>query len=227
MLDRIGFQARDGHEVSGELALPAGDARRPGLVVVHEWWGINDDIRRLARRFADEGFVTLAVDLYGGVSTSDGAEAMRLSTELSTAAAMEIIAGAVATLAAHPRCTAMVGVTGFCLGGAMALVAACNVDGLAAAVPFYGTGKDEFLDFTRAKAPILGHYAKNDAFVKAERVEELRGRAVAAGARFEVCLYDAGHAFMRAGDPAAYDKASAELAWERTMRFLRLELGAS
>lgn len=219
----VTLQSSTGAPVACELALPDGDARAPALVVVHEWWGVNDDIRRMCSRFAAEGFAALAIDLYDGRHTSDASEAMQLSTEMKTAVAMEKIEGAVRHLASDARTTGKVAVTGFCLGGGMSLAAANTVPGLAAAVPFYGTPRDELAQFGRFAIPIQGHYAKDDPFVRAERVHELAARAKAAGVDFEVHFYDAHHAFMREGSEA-YDERSAALAWSRAIAFLREHL---
>jgi carboxymethylenebutenolidase len=191
---------------------------------VHEWWGVNDDIRRICGDFAREGFVAMAIDLYDGQSTTSMEEAIQLVDKMKTGEAMEKIEGAVRFLASDERTNGKVGVTGFCLGGAMALGAAINVPGLSAAVPFYGTPREEFAQFGAHKLPILGHYAKTDPFVRAERVIELRDRAAAAGVAFEVHFYEAGHAFMRKGSPE-YDETAAKLAWSRTLAFLREHLG--
>lgn len=210
---------------SAELVLPPGEAPAGGLIIVHEWWGLNDDIRRLARRFAAEGLIACAVDLYGGRVTTEATEALGLSSELDTKHAIEIVRAARQALLAHPRSNGKVGVTGFCLGGAMALASACQVPGLDAALPFYGTPKDEHLDLSRVTARIQGHYAKVDPFVSFERVTSIAERARAAGVSFELFAYDAGHAFMREADPSVYHEPSATLAWQRATAFLRDTLG--
>lgn len=204
---------------SGALAVPDRQ-RSPGLVICHEWWGLNDDMRAMAERFADEGFLSLAVDLYGGRVTDDQNEAALLSNELRTPDAMKVVQAACDYLAGHPRGTGKVGVTGFCLGGAMALAAACNVEGLGAVLPFYGLPRAEYASWSRCKAPIQGHFATHDGFVTPERVTAAHVAALAAGAKFELHFYDAGHAFMRKGDAQAYDAAAAELAWSRATEFL-------
>src|SRR6516225_1181160 len=103
MATRIDFNAKSGAAASGEIALPAGSGKAPGLVLVQEWWGVNDHIRSLADRFAAEGFITLAPDLYHGTVAKKADEAARLMNELDGKRAMDDIAGAVAFLAAHPR----------------------------------------------------------------------------------------------------------------------------
>src|SRR5947209_1648560 len=123
MATKIEFKARSGAPASGEIALPGGSGKAPALVLVQEWFGVNDHIRSLADRFAAAGFLTLAVDLYHGQVTADGAEAAKLMTALDGKRAMDDIAGAVTALAAHPRSSGKVGITGFCLGGAYAFAA--------------------------------------------------------------------------------------------------------
>jgi len=207
------------------LAVPAGDDPAGAVVIVHEWYGLNDQIRGVADRFAAEGFLALAVDLYDGRVAADDADAMRLSGELKTADAVRIIGDAVAALRALPRANGKVGVTGFCLGGAMALAAGCGVPGLSAVVPFYGIAKAEFLDWSRLRAPVLAHFGNTDPIIDPERPRALAESAQAAGVRFELHMYDAGHAFMREGDDQHYDAPSAALAWARTLELLRANLG--
>lgn len=225
MSTTLSLSLSNGTTASAELVLPPGNDPAGSLVIVHEWWGLNDDIRRLAGRFAAEGLLACAVDLYGGRSTTDASEALGLSSELDTRHAVEVVRAAREALLAHPRSNGKVGVTGFCLGGAMTLAAACNVPGLDAALPFYGTPKDQYLELSGVKARIQGHYAKVDPFVSFERVTSIVDKARAAGVSFELFAYDAGHAFMREGDPNAYHEPSATLAWQRATAFLRETLG--
>ncbi len=220
MTQPITFKTPGGDAVAGELALPSGSAKG-ALIVVHEWWGINVDIRGLCERFAAEGYAALAVDLFGGRSTSDANEAARLMNEMKTEDAVEIMRGAVEPLKQHGK----VGVTGFCLGGGMTIAAANNVQGLSAAVAFYGVPREDFQNFGAQTVPILGHYGKTDGFIPAEKATAMRDKAVAAGASFELHLYDAGHAFMRAHDEGVYDAPSAKLAWDRTLAFFGQKLG--
>lgn len=224
MTESITLRA-DNRESTAALALPPGDDRVPTIVIVHEYWGLNDETRAQADRFASEGFLALAVDLYAGVVATDPKEAARLSSEMKTEEALRIIGDAVAFAKAHPRSNGKVAITGFCLGGGQAIAAVCNVVGIDAAVPFYGTPPERFVDFTKTKAPLLGHFATKDAFIDRARVEGIAEKARAAGVSFELHFYDAGHAFMRVGDPSAYDETSATLAWSRTMAFLKTALG--
>lgn len=204
------------------LHLPKEGGVSRAMIVLHEWFGVNADIQRLCGRFAEAGYAAVAVDLYAGKVTTEDSEAMRLSSEMKTSDSLITIQAAVKALAA--RGARAVGITGFCLGGGQSLAAICNVEGLAAAVPFYGTARDEFLIFGKGTPPILGHFADKDPFVLRERVETIRDRAIAAGVAIEVHFYEGGHAFMREADPRAYHAPSAALAWSRTLAFLDTHL---
>lgn len=223
-METIELELDGGGKARAVLAAPEGEGKRGALVVIHEWWGLNDEIIKQAERFAGMGLLALAVDLYKGEVTDRPERAMQLSGAMKTQEAMEVVQAAVRWLASRPSSNGKVGVTGFCLGGAMALAAAANVEGLSAILPFYGTPKDEFLHYDRMRAPIQGHYAKNDTFVSSERAAQVRDRVNAAGGQMELFFYDAGHAFLR-DDPSAYHAESAALALSRAEAFLRKELG--
>lgn len=227
MTQPITLKSSSGESTQAALALPDGDGRAGAMIVVHEWWGLNDDVRRIADDFAKEGYLALAVDLYGGKVTAEASEAMVIANDMKTAEAMKIVDGAVKFLKAHPRSNGKVGITGFCLGGGQALAAASSVPGITCAVPFYGLPIAAFQTFGPSSPHIVGHYSSTDAHITPERVRALRDKAVAAGARFDVHFYDGPHAFMRRADPAVYHEASARLAWSRTLELLRAELASA
>lgn len=220
MTERI----RIADDVDAELATPAGQDIHPGLIVIHEWWGLNDSIRAMCDRFAKEGFLVLAPDLYHGESATDPNEAMLLMQKLSTASAMQDIRAALARLKSDPRCAGKIGITGFCMGGAMTFAAATSVDGLSAAVPFYGIPVPGYFDPAKVKCPIQAHFAKNDTSVDAGRAASFCEQVKALGGSMELYLYDAGHAFMRESDPKVHHAPSAAAAWSRTLGFLHQEL---
>lgn len=229
MTEQVVFTAANGAEVSGALAIPAGNdvSRSPALIVVHEAYGLNTHIRALAERFASLGFLTLAVDLFGGQTAEAIGPGMELVKAFKTADGLDIIGGAVKMLASHSRGNGKVGITGFCLGGGMALAAACNVDGLSASVPFYGLPLPQYQDWSRAQAsqiPIQGHFSTPDPHITKEKVQAATAAAVAAGVNLQVFFYEGGHGFMRDTDPDAYHAESARLAWERMLAFLRKNL---
>lgn len=224
MTKRVTFPSRTGAESSGELAVPSGSDKSPGLVLVQEYWGINDHVRSLADRFASEGFLVVAPDLYHGNVAKDANEAGRLMSQLDTLTAVNEIAGAAAFLKAHPRCGGKVGVVGFCLGGALSLAAACHVAGLSAIVPFYGLPPAEKVDYAKVTAPVLMHVASEDQWVTVPRAEEVKKAVTAHGGSFELHVYDAQHAFMNDTRPEVYSEENAKVAWERTIAFLQQHL---
>jgi carboxymethylenebutenolidase len=225
MTQRIEFESKTGQTEHGEIAEPSGSGKSPALVVIQEWWGVNDHVRSLVDRFAKEGFLSFAPDLYHGKTTKDGGEAAGLLQALDWKAAVADVAGAVAMLAAHPRSNGKVGITGFCMGGAVSLAAAANVPELAAAVPFYGI-PDPSTDFSRVGCPIQGHYGKKDEYIRPDNALALKAKLEKAGKKVELHFYDAGHAFVNDTRPEAYDDAAAKVAWGRAVAFLKQNLAS-
>ncbi len=220
MTQRVSFTSTAAHTVEGELALPAGDGRGPGVVVLQEWWGVNDQIKSVADRFAAEGFVALVPDLYHGKVTADATEAGALMKGLDWPHAMQDIAGAVAYLRAHPRCTGAVAAMGFCMGGALAFATACAVPGLAAVVPFYGVpGPQDY--GSKVTAPIQAHFASKDDWASPTLARDIQATLQAAGKPMELHIYEAEHAFFNEARPEVHDPAASALAWQRTLTFLR------
>jgi len=224
----ITFQRPDGQSVTGYLAEPAGAnaAQAPGIVVIQEWWGLNDQIRGVADQLAAQGYRALVPDLYRGKSTVEAAEAEHLMTGLNFAdAASQDVRGAVQQLKASG--SAKVGVTGFCMGGALTLLAAVFVPEVDAAVTFYGYPPLDFVDASKITAPLQGHWALHDAFFKIDGVDALQAKLAAAGVSADFHRYDAQHAFCnetQVGDgkllPAlGYQPDAAALAWQRTAAF--------
>lgn len=226
MTTRVTFKSKTGSDISGELATPSGADKAPAVVLVQEWWGVNDHVRDLVGRLAAEGFLVVAPDLYHGKTTKDAAEASKLMSELDTLAAVGEIAGAVAYLKEHPRGNGKVGVIGFCMGGALSFASACHIDGLSAVVPFYGIPPAEKVDYSKVTAPILAHVAKRDEWVTVPKAQEIKKQLDDRGHPLQLEIYDADHAFMNDTRPEVYDKANAKLAWDRTVAFLKKHLAA-
>ena len=226
----ITFQRPDGHTVSGYLAEPANSAGAPGVVVIQEWWGLNDQIRGVAERLALAGYRALVPDLYRGKSTVEAGEAHHLMTGLNFAeAASQDIAGAVHWLKSGG---AKVGVTGFCMGGALTLLAASFVPEVDAAVIWYGLPPLEYIDATKIKAPLLGHWATQDQAFAIGSVDALEAKLNEAGVNFEFHRYLAQHGFANetAVGPGRipitqYDPVWAQQAWDRSLRFFGRVLG--
>jgi carboxymethylenebutenolidase len=209
------------------LANPASGSG-PGVVVIQEWWGLDDHIADIADRLAGEGFVALAPDLFGGKVAHDTDEAGKFLEELPVDRAARDLGGAVDFLLADEDVTSdKVGAIGFCMGGGFVLqLAAQQGDKVGAAVPFYGIGPGVPDQFRGITAPIQGHYAENDAFYPVEqaREQEQQIRAESQG-DVEFFYYPAGHAFHNDKDKmGTYDAESAKLAWQRAVEFLNANL---
>jgi carboxymethylenebutenolidase len=214
----------NGGEAHGYLALPP-SGHGPGLIVIQEWWGLTSHIADMADRFAAEGFVALAPDLYGGVTTHDAEEAGRLMQALPAERAAQDLNGAVDFLLGHEAVT-RVGAVGFCMGGGFVLSLASRDPRIGAAVVFYGV-LQESPDYTALAAPVLAHFGEQDAFIPVDAARQMAAEVTAAtGTEPEVHFYPAGHAFMNDENLlGTYDPGQAKLAWDRTIAFLHAELG--
>jgi carboxymethylenebutenolidase len=220
----IAFLRPDGQRVQGYLAEPTETRGAPAIVVIQEWWGINDQIRGVADRLASAGYIALVPDLYRGKSTLEAEEANHLMTSLDFGdAAAQDIRGAVQFLKTRSD---KVGITGFCMGGALTLLALCTTPEVDAGVVWYGCPPLEFIDVTKLKAPLLGHWAIQDEFFPIATVDLLQDKLRDAGVRFNFHRYLARHAFSnetavgpRRQPANQYDPVWAQQAWDRTFRF--------
>ena len=216
----IHFARPDGKATRGHLAMSG--KGRPGVVVIQEWWGLNDQICGVADRFARLGYNALAPDLYRGRLTTSPDEANHLMTGLDFPdATHQDLRGAAQALKEHGG---KVAVMGFCMGGALTIAAAVHVPEAAAAVCFYGIPPKEFADPGKIRAPLQGHFANRDDWCTPAAVNDLEAAMKAAGARPEIHRYDAAHAFANERS-AAYDVGCANQAWDRMSAFLAAHLG--
>jgi carboxymethylenebutenolidase len=213
----IEFARPDGGMTKGYLATAGGG--RPGIVVIQEWWGLNDQICGVADRFARAGYNALAPDLYKGRLTAVPDEANHLMSGLDFAdATHQDLRGAVQRL--KPT-SGKVAVMGFCMGGALTVAAAVHVPECAAGVCFYGIPPGEFANPAQIKIPFQGHFANQDDWCTPAAVDALE--TAMQGAKPELYRYDAAHAFFNERS-AAYDVACATQAWDRMAAFLRAKL---
>jgi len=220
----ISFRS-DGEEARGYLALPA-SGRGPGVLVIQEWWGLVPHIRGVCDRFAREGFVALAPDLYRGEATSDPDEASRLMMDLEIPRAARDLAAAARTLLSQEAVEgARVGAIGFCMGGQLALYGAAQTEVIGAVVDCYGIHPRVEIDPSRVRAAVLGIFAERDAFVPPKMVRELEARLRAAGVRAQFEIYPGvEHAFINDTRPDVYDVAAAARAWSEALAFFQAEL---
>ncbi len=225
MGEMVSFKRPDGQTVQGYLAEPAQGSKAPGVVVIQEWWGLNDQIRGVAERLALAGYRALVPDLYRGKSTLEAEEAHHLMTELDFAdAASQDVRGAVQYLKAA---SSKVGVTGFCMGGALTLLSLTATPEADAAVVWYGYPPADYVDATKITAPVLAHWAEQDEPFPIAQVGPLEDKLRASGVAYEGHRYLAHHAFANetAQGPrrlpiTQYDALWAQVAWDRSFAFL-------
>jgi carboxymethylenebutenolidase len=226
----ISFLRPDGKSVEGYLAEPATPGA-PGVVVIQEWWGLNQQIRGVADRLAAAGYQALVPDLYRGQSTVEAEEAHHLMSNLNfgDAASMDV-RGAVQVLKA--RGAPKVGVTGYCMGGALTLLALTMAPEADAGVVWYGYPPLEFVDASKIHVPVLAHWATQDGAFAIDGVDALEGKLREAGVAYTGHRYLAHHGFANetAQGPhriaiTQYDAAWAQIAFDRTLRFFGRHLG--
>ncbi|HJQ69337.1 MAG TPA: dienelactone hydrolase family protein [Blastocatellia bacterium] len=220
----VEFQV-SGKTVRGYLAGDDQGSAQPGLILVHEWWGLNDHVKDLTRRFAGQGYVVVAPDLYDGAKTKDPEEAGKLMQGLAKEDALEMLNGAVAYLQGLPSVDGeSIGVTGFCMGGTYALLLAAHNKSVKASAPFYGDvpSDDELKELS---APVLFIGAENDFWITKDKMSRLDEALKKYGKEGEVKVYEGvGHAFFNDTRPEAYDKEAAADAWRRVTGFFEEKL---
>lgn len=225
MGERMIFKRPDGKEAAGYLA-KAGKAGAPGLVVIQEWWGLNEQIKGIVDRFAAAGFNALAPDLYAGrvVPYHDSAAANAEMTSLNFLDATDqICRGAAQRL--HADGAAKVGVTGFCMGGAMTILAAARVPEFAAGAPFYGLPPAAAAGPADVRIPLQGHFALQDDWCTPQAVSDFEAGLKKAGKPHEFFSYDAHHGFMNEARPDVHQAKAADEAWKRVVAFFQKQLG--
>lgn len=218
--------ASNGGTDQGYLATPS-DGPGPGLVVIQEWWGLVPHVADVCDRFAAEGFVALAPDLYRGVTAAEPDEAQKQMMGMALDQAAKDMSGAVEEVARRSSST-RVGVVGYCMGGGLALVLGCQrPDKVAAVVPYYGVipWLEAQPDYAAMTAAVQGHYATHDDFAGPEKARELENTLSGLGKQAEVFIYpDTKHGFFNDARPGQHDPEASALAWERTLAFLRKTL---
>ena len=216
--EMVTFQSNGG-SASGYLSLPQ-SGKGPGVIVIQEWWGLLPHIKDVADRFAAEGYVALAPDLYHGESTKSPDEAGKLMMALRIDEAEKDLRGAVNYLLNHEATTGdKVGTVGFCMGGALSLYAASKNPQVAACVVFYGIHPNVKPDLANLKAPVLGIYAELDGYVTPAVVHELEAKLKEHGKSAEMHIYPGlDHGFFN-DTREVYDEAGAKDAWRRVLDF--------
>jgi carboxymethylenebutenolidase len=222
--------------VEGYLAMPDGEGparasraggQYPGLILIHEWWGLNDNIKGLAEDFAKQGYVALAVDLYNGenASTSEQAAALAGAVRSDVEGAFENLNAAVAYLGGLKNVNSdSLASVGWCFGGGWAYEMAANDLRIDASVMYYGRFSPDD-DLSMMRADILGHFGGEDTSIKVDDVKQFEAKLKTLEGDHTVFIYpNAGHAFANEDNKDAYNSEAAELAWKRTIEFLAKEL---
>ena len=187
------------------------------VLLIQEWWGINDHVRDIAARYARQGYLCVAPDLYRGKVTKNADEASRWMHELTIEDGMETIREAL-TETKRSYNVQKVGITGYCMGGTFALRAACDIPELSAAAPFYGDiPEDDVLK--RLKVPTLFIAGSRDQWINAQKVNALKAAAQKSNLPVEVVVYDADHAFFNDTRTEVYNAEAAADAWRRVLEF--------
>ena len=192
------------------------------IILIHEWWGINDHIRDIAGRYAKENFLCVAPDLYRGVTARDPQEAAKLMQALSAEDGLATISGA-SDETKRAYGVRQIGITGFCMGGTFALRAACDMKSLSAAAPFYGDIPDDSV-LAHLQTPTLFIASARDNWITPEKVEGLKASARQYDLPVQVISYDADHAFFNDTRPEVYNAEAANDAWRRVLAFFRERL---
>ena len=217
----INFKRPDGADCRGYLTGPSDNDKAPGVVVIQEWWGLNDQIKGVADRFAALGYRALVPDLYKGKVALDAAEANHLMTNLNFGdAATQDIRGATQYL---KKTSAKAGVVGFCMGGALTVLTAMYVKDAAACSSWYGFPPEEAGDVKTIRTPLQLHLAEDDAAFSPEEARSLEAKLRDGKVPFESYWYKAGHAFFNESGQN-YNVEHAKLAWERTTTFFAKHL---
>ncbi len=213
----------NGGTAEGYLATPA-SGKGPGVIVIQEWWGLNDNIKGIADRFAREGFLALAPDLYHGKATAEPDEAGKMMMALKMDEAAKDMAGAYDYVKKQPACTGKVGSIGFCLGGGLSLYIS-TLRPVDATVIYYGALPGVQPDLSKVTGPVLGHYAQNDGWASPEAAAALKKQLKELGKSVEFHQY-AGteHAFFNDTRPEVHNAAASKQSWERTIAFYKKHL---
>jgi carboxymethylenebutenolidase len=223
--EMVTYPGPGGQTLSGYYTQPENLDKAPGVIVIQEWWGLNDQIKGVADRLAAAGYTALAPDLYHGTVTTEPDEARKQVMALDQAAAVKEITAAGDYLLSRPDVAGpKVGVMGFCMGGMLALRTALSADNAGAIVAFYGKPltPDES---KQVKAPILGLYGSKDQSIPVADIQKMADALTAAGVANETKVYDgAQHAFFNEQRPDSYDATAAADAWERTLAWFKQHL---
>ncbi len=220
-LKNVTLNTDDGQEVQAALAVPA-KTPAPAVMLVHEWWGLNDQIKSVAAELAKEGYLALAIDLYRGRVTADPTKARKLMGGVDPAAATDTLGSWLRWLKQSAMASGKAATIGWCFGGGWSLNAAL-AEPVDATIVYYGNVKKSAADLKALNGPVLGHFAERDRWINHSMVSGFEAAMEKAGKPFTSRWYEADHAFANPTS-ARYDDDDAALAWRRSLDFLRQHL---
>ncbi|MBZ5545049.1 MAG: dienelactone hydrolase family protein [Acidobacteriia bacterium] len=223
--ETVAFKSGD-ETATGYLAVPDSPGRHPALVVIQEWWGLNDWVKEQARKFAEEGYVALAPDLYRGQVATDPAMAHELSRGMPQDRAVRDLKAAFDFLSARSDVNKdKIGSVGWCMGGGLSLQLAVHEPRLAACVVNYGAMPTDPADIGKIQAPVLGNFGAEDRGIPPTSVKAFGEAMDAAAKSIEVKIYEgAGHAFENPNNKSGYRAEAAADAWKRMVEFFNAKL---
>ena len=219
-LETVTISTPSGRQAKGALAKPA--RKGPAILLIHEWWGLNDQIKSVAAEFANQGYLALACDLYEGMVTTDPGKAGALMEALDQAKARETLTAWVNWLHKHPDGNGKVATIGWCMGGGLSLVASIDA-AVDATIIYYGNVNFPTAELEKLKGPVLGQFAEKDGWINHPMVDPFVANLKKLGKKHEIHWYDADHAFANPSGQH-YDKKDAALAWSRSLDFLKANL---
>ena len=223
-LETVEITTGDGRKVSGAMAMPD---KTPAatILLVHEWWGLNDQIKSVAAEYAKQGYIALALDMYDGkvASAGDRDGARVLMKAVNQAEGVETVRAWAKWLKAHPKGTGKIGTVGWCFGGGWSLNTAMS-EPVDAAVIYYGRVTKTGADLANLKGPVLGHFVTQDKWINKDMAGGFEVEMAKAGKAFTNHWYEANHAFANPSN-GRYDKEEAQVSWKRTLAFFAKHLG--
>lgn len=221
-LETVSLTTASGLNVRAALAVPT-KTPAPAVMLIHEWWGLNDQIKAVAAELGMAGYLALAVDLYGGRVAADPDDAKRLVGAVEATAATDVVKSWAAWLKSESRGNGKLATIGWCFGGGWSLNASL-AEPADATVIYYGDVAKKAAELTSLKGPVLGHFASKDQRINQPMVDGFAAEMKSAGKSLDVHWYDADHAFANPTG-ARYDEPDAKLAWERTLAFFKATIG--
>jgi carboxymethylenebutenolidase len=215
--ETLSFETANG-ATTAFVAKPDDSGENPkAVILIQEWWGLNDHIKDIAGRYADEGFVAIAPDLYRGSVAADPDEAAKMMADLEIDDGIDTIKNAI-DKAREVYGIRHYGISGYCMGGTYALRAACQLEGISAAAPFYGDIPSEDI-LRKLNVPVVFISGTKDAWINPEKVAELESAAEKYQLPVQSIKYEADHAFFNDTRTEVFDKAAADDAWSKVIGF--------